>query len=123
VPRGLGFSHHSRTISVAPCPNPNITIRNFFIAVHQQRLTASGAAGEQVGTALGRSLVARWVRYKHIRRLYDDAYDEQPSYCYVYLTTLGLQVDPASAAAAAAATAAPSLSLPKAVGSVLPGKL
>lgn len=46
----------------------------------------------QVGTALGKSLVARWV-------------------------------DPAGAAAAAAATTAPSLTLPKAVGSLLPGRL
>jgi hypothetical protein len=30
--RGFGFVHHSRTVFCA-VPNPNITIRNFFIAV------------------------------------------------------------------------------------------
>jgi hypothetical protein len=33
VPRGFGFVYHSRTIFCRAVPNPNITIRNFFIAV------------------------------------------------------------------------------------------
>ena len=35
VPRGLGFVHHSIAILYHQVPNPNITIRNFFIAVRQ----------------------------------------------------------------------------------------
>ena len=31
--RGFGFVHHSRAIFCRAVPNPNITIRNFFIAV------------------------------------------------------------------------------------------
>ena len=31
--RGFGFVHHSRTLFCRAVPNPNITIRNFFIAV------------------------------------------------------------------------------------------
>jgi hypothetical protein len=30
--RGFGFVHHSRTSFCRAVPNPNITIRNFFIA-------------------------------------------------------------------------------------------
>jgi hypothetical protein len=30
--RGFGFGHHSRTIFCRAVPNPNLTIRNFFIA-------------------------------------------------------------------------------------------
>jgi hypothetical protein len=33
VPRGFGFAHHSTAILYHEVPNPNITIRNFFIAV------------------------------------------------------------------------------------------
>ena len=32
VPRGFGFVHHSITILYHEVPNPNLTIRNFFIA-------------------------------------------------------------------------------------------
>jgi hypothetical protein len=32
-PRGFGFGHHSIAILYHEVPNPNITIRNFFIAV------------------------------------------------------------------------------------------
>jgi hypothetical protein len=32
--RGFGFVHHSRTIFCRAVPNPNLTIRNFFIAGH-----------------------------------------------------------------------------------------
>ena len=35
--RGFGFVHHSRTVFCRAVPNPNITIRNFFIAVRQVR--------------------------------------------------------------------------------------
>jgi hypothetical protein len=33
VPRGFGFVHHSIAILYHEVPNPNITIRNFFIGV------------------------------------------------------------------------------------------
>jgi hypothetical protein len=33
VPRGFGFVHHSIAIFYHQVPNPNLTIRNFFIAV------------------------------------------------------------------------------------------
>jgi hypothetical protein len=33
VPRGFGFVHHSIAILYHQVPNPNLTIRNFFIAV------------------------------------------------------------------------------------------
>jgi hypothetical protein len=33
VPRGFGFVHHSIAILDHQVPNPNLTIRNFFIAV------------------------------------------------------------------------------------------
>jgi hypothetical protein len=36
VPRGFGFVHHSIAILYHQVPNPNITIRNFFIAVAQR---------------------------------------------------------------------------------------
>jgi hypothetical protein len=35
APRGFGFVHHSIAILYHEVPNPNITIRNFFIAVYQ----------------------------------------------------------------------------------------
>jgi hypothetical protein len=35
VPRGFGFVHHSIAILYHEVPNPNLTIRNFFIAVPQ----------------------------------------------------------------------------------------
>jgi hypothetical protein len=41
VPRGFGFVHHSIAILYHEVPNPNITIRNFFIAVCRQ--ATSGA--------------------------------------------------------------------------------
>jgi hypothetical protein len=34
VPRGFGFVHHSIAILYHEVPNPNLTIRNFFIAAH-----------------------------------------------------------------------------------------
>jgi hypothetical protein len=40
VPRGFGFVHHSIAILYHQVPNPNITIRNFCIAVpHTHTLT------------------------------------------------------------------------------------
>jgi hypothetical protein len=38
VPRGFGFVHHSIAILYHQVPNPNLTIRNFFIAVQRQVL-------------------------------------------------------------------------------------
>jgi hypothetical protein len=35
--RGFGFVHHSRTLFCHAVPNPNITIRNFSIAVRERR--------------------------------------------------------------------------------------
>jgi hypothetical protein len=37
VLRGFGFVHHSIAILYRAVPNPNLTIRNFFIAVYQQQ--------------------------------------------------------------------------------------
>jgi hypothetical protein len=37
VPRGFAFVHHSIAILYHDVPNPNLTIRNFLIAVHLQR--------------------------------------------------------------------------------------
>jgi hypothetical protein len=37
VPRGFGFVHHSIDILYHEVPNPNLTIRNFFIAVETWR--------------------------------------------------------------------------------------
>jgi hypothetical protein len=36
VPRGFGFVHHSIAILYHEVPNPNLTIRNFFIAVRRR---------------------------------------------------------------------------------------
>jgi hypothetical protein len=33
APRGFGFVHHSIALLYHEVPNPNLTIRNFFIAV------------------------------------------------------------------------------------------
>ena len=41
VPRGFGFVHHSIAILCHEVPNPNLTIRNFFIAVRHRRLQAA----------------------------------------------------------------------------------
>jgi hypothetical protein len=38
VPRGFGFVHHSIAILYHEVPNPNLTIRNFLIAVHLSRV-------------------------------------------------------------------------------------
>jgi hypothetical protein len=46
VPRVLGFVHHSIAILYHQVPNPNITIRNFFIAVKTDaRLDLEVSAG------------------------------------------------------------------------------
>jgi DNA segregation ATPase FtsK/SpoIIIE-like protein len=37
APRGFGFVHHSIAILYHEVPNPNISIRNFFIAVSQEQ--------------------------------------------------------------------------------------
>jgi hypothetical protein len=47
--RGLGFVHHSRTIFCRAVPNPNITIRNFFIAVGAYKPTADSCAQKLTG--------------------------------------------------------------------------
>jgi hypothetical protein len=48
VPRGFGFVHHSIAILYHEVPNPNITIRNFLIAV------CTPGAGWHGGTRLAR---------------------------------------------------------------------
>jgi hypothetical protein len=48
VPRGFGFAHHSIAILYHQVPNPNLTIRNFFIAVWgPAAAAAAGACGGQ----------------------------------------------------------------------------
>jgi hypothetical protein len=51
--RGFGFVHHSRTIFCRAVPNPNITIRNFSIAVWRR---------VRVGGASMRLLELPWLR-------------------------------------------------------------
>jgi hypothetical protein len=41
LPRGFGFVYHSIAILYHEVPNPNLTIRNFFIAVRHRRLQAA----------------------------------------------------------------------------------
>ena len=38
VPRGFAFVHHSIATFYHEVPNPNLTIRNFFIAVHRRTI-------------------------------------------------------------------------------------
>jgi hypothetical protein len=47
VPRGFGFVHHSIAILYDEVPYPNLTIRNFCIAVHQlsRRVLVQGRRG------------------------------------------------------------------------------
>jgi hypothetical protein len=45
--RGFGFVHHSRTIFCRAVPNPNLTIRNFFIAVHLRERREGEAAEDE----------------------------------------------------------------------------
>ena len=42
VPRGFGFVHHSIAILYYEVPNPNLTIRNFFIAVNRRTPILTG---------------------------------------------------------------------------------
>jgi hypothetical protein len=56
VPRGLGFVHHSIAILYHEVPNPNLTIRNFLIAVRGSRARCSAelfAPGEAVWLRAG----------------------------------------------------------------------
>jgi hypothetical protein len=50
APRGFGLVHHSIAILYHQVPNPNITIRNFFIAVPRTQTTPQPAtpSGESV---------------------------------------------------------------------------
>ena len=56
VLRGFGFVHHSIAILYHEVPNPNLTIRNFFIAVSQV------VGGSEADLEL-LSLVQQHVRY------------------------------------------------------------
>jgi hypothetical protein len=82
VPRGFGFVHHSIAILDHQVPNPNITIRNFFIAVRPPTRTAIGSV--RVGTlgVLGGSCAHGAVTrrppislYKMVPRTGDYTYD------------------------------------------------
>jgi hypothetical protein len=46
VPRGFGLVHHSIAILYHEVPNPNITIRNFFIAVPQPAVSGANTTVE-----------------------------------------------------------------------------
>jgi hypothetical protein len=48
VPRGFGFVHHSIAILYHEVPNPNLTIRNFCIAVGGKGGKGSKGEGGQV---------------------------------------------------------------------------
>jgi hypothetical protein len=52
--RGFGFVHHSRAILYHQVPNPNITIRTFFIAAYRAVPAPCAAAspGRQEGVLL-----------------------------------------------------------------------
>jgi hypothetical protein len=50
VPRGFGFVHHSIAILYHEVPNPNLTIRNFSIAV---RRGCGGGGGGGGGAGAG----------------------------------------------------------------------
>jgi hypothetical protein len=41
VPRGFGFVHHSIAVLYHEVPNPNLTIRSFFIAVRRPPCTTA----------------------------------------------------------------------------------
>ena len=47
--RGFGFVYHSRTIFCRAVPNPNLTIRNFFIAVGGQPPRERGLSKSTLG--------------------------------------------------------------------------
>ena len=51
--RGFGFVHHSRTLFCRAVPNPNITIRNFFIAVGGGRHKRAPPLKERCAGAAG----------------------------------------------------------------------
>jgi hypothetical protein len=64
VPRGFGFVHHSIAILYHEVPNPNLTIRNFLIAVRQgvaaAELKLTEAALHRMPKALG-----AWAHRRH----------------------------------------------------------
>jgi hypothetical protein len=47
VPRGFGFVYHSIAILYHEVPNPNLTIRNFFIAVERAAVGSEPPAPSQ----------------------------------------------------------------------------
>ena len=65
VPRGFGFVHHSIAILYHQVPNPNLTIRNFLIAVRREqrrtRRAAAAAAPNPHPHRHGRGAAARRV--------------------------------------------------------------
>ena len=73
MPRGFGFVHHSRTVFCRAVPNPNTTIRNFFVAVPRPRATRAVVGGEQVreGPQQQRAHGGRQGRVEHERAQLD----------------------------------------------------
>jgi hypothetical protein len=53
APRGFGFVHHSIAILYHEVPNPNLTIRDFSIAVRRRRHRRRRDAGADAGRAVG----------------------------------------------------------------------
>jgi hypothetical protein len=77
VPRGFGFVHHSIAILYYEVPNPNLTIRNFFIAVRRTctpRLGLHSCRGESARVAKRprerishpKTLPSRFAAFLHI---------------------------------------------------------
>ena len=65
VPRVFGFVHHSVAILYHEVPNPNLTIRNFCIAVGGRKTHPAALAEallEQARVARGQRVVARGDR-------------------------------------------------------------
>jgi hypothetical protein len=65
VPRGFGFVHHSIAILYHEVPNPNLTIRNFFIAVSQ----GGGFTRGHRGVGGGGGDLHRWLARARCRPL------------------------------------------------------
>jgi hypothetical protein len=66
---GFGFVHHSRTVFCRAVPNPNLTIRHFFIAVRRAANCWSGRRSSPRCSWSGRTRRTSWgLRSKRPRR-------------------------------------------------------
>ena len=67
VARGFGFVHHSRAIFYHEVPNPNLTIRNFLIAVcaPERSPRTSGVSGVSSTPSSPSRLVSTHTEWQH----------------------------------------------------------